>query len=107
MKKEIFRQGDVLLIETNETLKEDAKLLPRDHSRIVLAYGEVTGHAHAISDADAYLCALNDDRYLKIGVHPVDLVHEEHAKIPLKPKKLYRIIRQREFSDGYIQTVLD
>ena len=44
-----FRQGDVGLIPV-ASLPDGAKKVPRDKGRIVLAYGEVTGHAHAIYD---------------------------------------------------------
>ena len=43
-----YRQGDVLLIPT-DAIPEKAKRVTRDAGRIVLAYGEVTGHAHAIA----------------------------------------------------------
>jgi hypothetical protein len=40
-----YRQGDVLLIETTETARgKDA----REKGRIILAHGEMTGHAHEI-----------------------------------------------------------
>lgn len=94
----IVRQGDVLLemIDAGELGKE----LPRDAGRIVLAYGEVTGHAHAIHETDATLFAgkaANDDRILRV-VAPVSLRHEEHSKIELPPG-LYRVRRQREWTD--------
>lgn len=95
---EIFRQGDVLL-ERIESADLGAEI-PRDAGRIVLAYGESTGHAHAIHEPDAFLyrgAAANDAVFLKI-VAPVNLTHEEHSKIPLAPG-LYRVRRQREWTD--------
>lgn len=44
-----IRQGDVLLKPVAE-LPKDCTEVPLDRGRIVLAYGEVTGHAHAIAD---------------------------------------------------------
>jgi hypothetical protein len=42
-----YRQGDVLAIAV-KSIPADARETKRDeHDRIVLAYGEVTGHAHA------------------------------------------------------------
>ncbi len=41
------RQGDVLVLEIDD-IPKDARRVPRDDGRVVLAYGEVTGHAHAI-----------------------------------------------------------
>ncbi len=49
MKASIIRQGDVLLVPV-KSLPIGAKEIPLDKGRIVLAYGEVTGHAHAIDD---------------------------------------------------------
>lgn len=95
------RQGDVF-IERIESLPAELQELPRDRGRIVLAYGEVTGHAHAIRDDGATLFfgksnAANEDRFLRV-LRPVSLLHEEHAKISLEPG-LYRVRRQREFTD--------
>lgn len=44
-----IRQGDVLLKQA-AAVPPDAILVPDDRGRVVLAYGEVTGHAHAIAD---------------------------------------------------------
>lgn len=51
-----FRQGDVFLelIEDASSV-EVGKRLARDKGRVVLAYGEVTGHAHAIEEAGAVI----------------------------------------------------
>lgn len=45
----IIRQGDVLLSPV-KSLPAGCTEVPLDKGRIVLAYGEVTGHAHAIED---------------------------------------------------------
>jgi hypothetical protein len=39
-----YRQGDVLLVAV-PAIPEDARPLPRDEGRVVLALGEATGHA--------------------------------------------------------------
>lgn len=44
-----IRQGDVALVLVTK-LPEGCTEVPNDRGRIVLAYGEVTGHAHAIAD---------------------------------------------------------
>jgi hypothetical protein len=44
-----IRQGDVLLTPV-ASLPAGCQAVPLDKGRIVLAYGEVTGHAHAIAD---------------------------------------------------------
>ncbi len=69
-----IRQGDVLLIPVKRIL-DDATPVARDHGRVVLAYGEVTGHSHAIADPAADLVAGPGvaDRYLRVrSAGPVD-----------------------------------
>ena len=93
-----YRQGDVLL----ELIEADPRSrphrpVPRDAGRVVLAYGEATGHAHAIEDASAELIELeNGDRFL-VTERGVSLRHEEHDTIELPPGA-YRVIRQREYA---------
>ena len=62
----MVRQGDVLLVPADE-IPDGAKPIARDHGRVVLAYGEVTGHAHAIAAPGATLLADGDDRYLRLA----------------------------------------
>jgi hypothetical protein len=45
----IFRQGDVCLVQVDE-LPADCDLVPGQAQKIVLAWGEVTGHHHRIED---------------------------------------------------------
>jgi hypothetical protein len=63
-----YRQGDVLILET-AAAPTDAVEVPRDKGRIVLAYGEVTGHAHAIHGvgATAVLDRDTQARYLVVS----------------------------------------
>jgi Domain of unknown function (DUF6745) len=49
------RQGDILLIPTNITIPPDTKVDRDPRGRLVLAEGEVTGHAHCILDDTATL----------------------------------------------------
>jgi hypothetical protein len=98
----IYRQGDVLIIKATSPFPAGTSEVPRDHGRIVLAYGEVTGHAHAIADAGAVLLAAPDteDRFLRImDASGVELQHEEHATITLEPGD-YVVRRQREYSSA-------
>jgi hypothetical protein len=103
----IYRQGDVLLRKSRKSLA-DAKPVARDRGRIVLAYGEVTGHAHAIDDALAELFEEKDGQlYLRVDAGAgVDLVHEEHETITVPPG-IYRVTRQREYSPEAIRQVAD
>jgi hypothetical protein len=93
-----YRQGDVLLIRvSDEVLDYPHHTVARDEGRIVLAYGEATGHAHAIADAEAELIELaNGERFL-VTERGVSLRHEEHEAIELPPG-FYRVVRQREYA---------
>jgi hypothetical protein len=100
----MFRQGDVLVIPVGEL---PANLCPvkRDaRGRLILAEGEVTGHAHAISASGAEMFADPKatseaaDRYLRLR-STVTLDHEEHGQIVLPPGD-YVVRRQREWTDA-------
>ena len=93
---EIYRQGDVMLIKTKAPKPKEAKRQKSDNGRVVLAYGEVTGHAHALDAKTSTLYAWDDNRLLVVK-EPTALVHEEHTAIPLKPGN-YKVIQQREWS---------
>jgi len=94
-----YRQGDVLLIAV-DAIPGRAVPVPRDQGEIVLAYGEVTGHRHAIAEPHAELLALPDQeierRFLRIVGDKALLRHEEHDTITLPPGT-YQVVRQREY----------
>jgi hypothetical protein len=89
----IYRQGDVLLKKIDRLPAEIQEVQWDD--RIVLAYGEVTGHAHAISTKFATMFTLDGERFLDVKPGAL-LVHEEHATIKL-PEGFYKVIQQREY----------
>lgn len=120
MKHEMKRQGDVLVIRV-ASLPKNLSAKPRDNGRVVLAYGEVTGHAHAITekavvhyeakdatDAARQLLASvglrmeigdeNAPTFLDVPADAV-LAHEEHGAVALEPGQ-YVVLRQREWSDS-------
>lgn len=95
---ECYRQGDVLLIRVEAAPAGETRPVPREGERIVLAHGELTGHAHAIADADAELRAdAARRRWLRVGAAGATLRHEEHAPIALPPGT-YRVVQQREYA---------
>jgi hypothetical protein len=102
----LLRQGDVLLIA--RAAKPTCALTPRpaDRGRVILAYGEVTGHAHAL---DAALAELFEDRagglFLRASAGAA-LAHEEHGTIQVAPG-WYEIRRQREYSPTELRQVAD
>jgi hypothetical protein len=104
----MFRQGDVLIVPIGK-LPAGLKPVEREHGRLVLAYGEVTGHAHAIRDKRAAL--FRDPKLAAIFMHvsgdgPVALDHQEHDTIHIPPGD-YQIIRQREYTPDAIRNVAD
>jgi hypothetical protein len=95
----IYRQGDVALIKVAEL---PAAPLPvaRDNGRLVLAYGEVTGHAHVVDAPaeEAVLLTAQEERRFLALVAPAPLVHEEHGRIDV-PAGIYEVRIQEEWTD--------
>jgi hypothetical protein len=108
----MYRQGDVLIVPVAEAavpLGTDG--LPRQpgdaRGRLVLALGEVTGHAHAVVGPGTLV--REPGPFGASWLHLPDggrVVHEEHAAIPL-PKSWYRVVRQREYAPGAVRVVAD
>ena len=104
----LYRQGDVLIRQVAK-LPGGAKKV-KVGGRIVLAYGEVTGHAHAIAPGEAAEFSFAAAggivrRFLKV-VQEATVHHEEHAPIPL-PAGVYEIVQQREYTPEAIRSVAD
>lgn len=98
MQEFIVRQGDVL-IRRVKSIPANVEPIARENGRVVLAHGEVTGHAHAIAKPNAALFrdpALAAVFLLVTGDEPALLEHEEHSTIALAPGS-YEVIRQREY----------
>jgi hypothetical protein len=104
----LYRQGDVL-IERVAALPEKLEPVPRDRGRLVLAYGEVTGHAHVV-EGPAELFVESDlkeleDRFLRVETEAA-VVHEEHGTVTLPPGD-YAVRRQREYAPEESRLVAD
>ena len=101
------RQGDVLIVSA--TIPKEAEPKARDKGRVILAYGEVTGHAHRIADPDGagavLLSVAESATFLRLS-KGAQLVHEEHATINL-PAGEYQVIQQREYRYGESVRVRD
>lgn len=98
-----YRHGDVYLFEVTE-IPNGAKRTKVDGD-VILAYGEVTGHAHRISQKTVSLWDDDGQRYLNVE-GPAYLTHEEHHTIPLS-KGVYRVVQQREYTPEAIRKVRD
>jgi len=103
-----FRQGDVFIMRV-DSVPTNAKPVDRENGKIVLAHGEVTGHAHTINDTVtdpfASLFATEDAVYLSVD-NEVAVVHQEHDAITL-PAGNYQVRRQREYTPQEIRNVMD
>jgi hypothetical protein len=108
----MYRQGDILILPLAEEAAPATIVglspVPRDpRGRLVLALGEVTGHAHAVvGPGELYRPA---DPFAPAGLHVPSgarVVHEEHGAISL-PRGWYRVIRQREYVPGSVRVVSD
>jgi len=101
-----IRQGDVFVEKCGKPSGELTEVKP-DQGRVVLAYGEVTGHAHALSGKHAKLYDVKGwvDRLLVV-TKATALMHEEHGHITLPPGN-YRVKRQREYTPETIRNVAD
>ncbi|AYL40177.1 hypothetical protein ACFTZ8_15550 [Streptomyces fungicidicus] len=108
----MYRQGDVLIVPVADgavpSHVPDAPREPRDgRGRLVLALGEVTGHAHAVVGRGELV--REPGPYGPFLLHLPDggrVVHEEHAAITL-PQGWFRVIRQREYVPGSVRLVAD
>ena len=106
MIKNQYRQGDVLLNPIKSLPKKAKKTTTRDNGRVILAYGEVTGHAHAVMDCPEIETYEADGKtYLRIK-ESVDLVHEEHTNHTISPGD-YEVTIQREYRRKQIERVID
>lgn len=97
---DMIRQGDVLLVRVDRQVPDNAVEVPRDAGRVVLAYGEVTGHAHAIHDPGVCLLRAEGVAFDLLRVNEgvlAQLVHEEHGMITVGPG-LYERRIQREYA---------
>ena len=112
----IIRQGDVLIRRTRKKTPSAQAKRVTDQGRTILAYGEVTGHAHeVITEAPAaddrvpaqQLFEEPDGTRLLVVQGPATFVrHEEHSKLHI-PAGTYEIIIQREYTPQGLRNVTD
>jgi hypothetical protein len=113
----VLRQGDVILIPTTKRPSATAQLVI-DRGRTILAYGEVTGHAHEVVTVAPGEVPVDDDvpaqqlfqepdgsRLLVCRV-PCALTHQEHSTIALDATT-YEVRKQTEWSLDQARQVAD
>ena len=91
------RQGDIFFEHVSAPKGAKKIISP------ILAYGEVTGHAHRvctkvtpIEEIDSCVDE-NGDIYLRNSHGPLVIEHEEHGPITLPAKEWFVVTRQREY----------
>ena len=103
----VFRHGDVVVHEVADVLMEGFMAVPAKAGSVVLAEGEVTGHAHRISIGTssgmpaAILFAnpqVPDFRLLRVA-REVAITHEEHKDVILAPGT-YSVSIKRQYDEG-------
>lgn len=87
-----YRQGDIFIQEVSK--------IPSDLQKktdAIIAYGEVTGHSHRISNFDdvEMFTEKNGDLFVRSSKE-IKVWHDEHSQIDL-PAGEYCISRQREY----------
>lgn len=111
----IARQGDVLMFKVDPSeVSEGENITPDNRTgRQTLAYGEVTGHAHAFDVGTKVKQKKSkeskqsiEETVLEIIGRPASLKHEEHTKIDLDPGK-FIVRKQREYSSQQVRRVQD
>lgn len=89
-----IQQGDVLLFSVDR-VPEGAKAV-KTSGKIILAEGEATGHAHAITQVEkCETFTLADALFIRCNA-PVVVTHEEHGNVTLDPG-VWRVGIVREY----------
>lgn len=119
MHKTQFRQGDVLLVKVDSIPTNARPSKEVDKKRVVLQYGEVTGHAHALHNVKAVtpmICSDKEETLIEAMTASKEaflsvtetshLTHEEHGAITLEPGN-YQVFRQSEYAPQELRFVND
>ena len=99
-----YRQGDILLVSTNDALQTENPVKPQ-RGKVIVAFGEVTGHHHALPAEDVTAYQVGERMQLVVA-KTTSLAHQEHATIEVAAGT-YWIIYQREYQRGEVRRVID
>jgi hypothetical protein len=98
----MWRQGDVLIDAVEAVPTAAAR-----RAGVVLAAGELTGHAHRIEvPGTAELWECGGVLYMRVVAQTTTIVHDEHKSITLA-RGTYKIWQQREYTPEAIRYVFD
>ena len=92
-----IRQGDVLLNAVS--IKPPAGIKPK--AEVILALGELTGHAHKLRAKEILEWDTGKQRYIRVIAGEGEISHEDHDPTPVKvlePNVTYEVIPQQEWN---------
>ena len=100
--EKLARQGDILFVRVNALPKG----LKKSENGIV-AYGEVTGHAHRVVEHDGVAVLENEkgDKFVE-ATESWTVKHDEHGPIEFTAGT-YKVARQREYTPEAPRQVAD
>lgn len=101
--KKVYGHGDVIIVPIAK-IPEEAN--SDGSGKAVLAYGEVTGHSHQISEGIAAMFRYSNKQFLRIQSEMGLLTHEEHKMLRL-PRGDFEIKIQREYTPNGWNKVVD
>ena len=106
--RKAINQGDVLLVPVSPKSVPEGKPIPTENGRVILAHGEVTGHAHAFTNPQDLNFIINEQglRFLQVKAKST-LKHEEHFHLDVEPG-WYEVITPVEYQPNELpRAVLD
>lgn len=93
----MMRQGDLLFIRRQLATIRLGTPAEKDGDTVILARGEVTGHAHRVA-AEAVRASREETNRIFLEItKDVEVTHEEHDPVKLTPG-VWEVRRQREES---------
>ena len=104
MKIKQMRHGDVFL-RLVKRVPSELPVVERKTPEVILAEGEVTGHAHRVFSADAVEYGDGMQRVVSVP-SPSRLDHEDHGFLPVF-SGIYEVRRQREYAPDAVRNVAD
>lgn len=106
--KAFGRHGDVVIYRLDGPAPELGEKIIPDNGKLVLAYGEATGHSHSLPEeiGDLYKNPNGDGMYLNVTRDGAKLSHEEHNTIDM-PAGLYYVGIKRQHSPNGWDPVRD
>ncbi len=96
----MYAQGDLLFVKVAQAAGVP---VGPEQGRLIMAYGEVTGHHHSVAVRAGLTLTRVDEgvQYLTIDelLGPAVVEHQEHGPITLDPG-IWEVRRQREWTDA-------